>query len=254
MIISVGNELVFDKSQFCHATVRDLDIYTYLAGDRFYKITFPDNETARVAFSKLIRDLSLLPAHDEANPFDFVMIPYLKPFKLSKTVITQRQWYDVMLTAPWAGKRHVIEGNNYPAVYVSWDDAVEFCERLSTNGKIYRLPTEAEWEFACRGGSSTNFHFGDDESELGDYAWFYGNCKDEEYAHPVAKKLPNKYGLYDMHGNVWEWCQDFYDDSTYRVIRGGSWRSYGSSGRSGYRSYYYPDRTDYYTGFRVVAE
>ncbi|MFM7921494.1 MAG: formylglycine-generating enzyme family protein, partial [Planctomycetaceae bacterium] len=138
-----------------------------------------------------------------------------KPFYMGRTEVTQGQWKKVMGMEPWKGKEYVREGDDYPAVYVSWDDAVEFCKKLSAmEGKVYRLPTEAEWEYACRGGTKTAFSFGNDEAELGKYAWFDGNTWDinEKYAHRVAQKLPNPFGLYDMHGNVYEWCSDWYGD------------------------------------------
>ncbi|MEY3225512.1 MAG: hypothetical protein RLZZ536_131, partial [Planctomycetota bacterium] len=93
-----------------------------------------------------------------------------------------------------------------------------FCKKLSEKeGKTYRLPTEAEWEYACRGGTKTAFSFGDGEAKLSDYAWWgglfgTGNARNEQYAHRVAQKLPNPFGLHDMHGNVWEWCSDWYDN------------------------------------------
>jgi formylglycine-generating enzyme required for sulfatase activity len=94
---------------------------------------------------------------------------------MGRTEVTQGQWKKVMGTEPWKGKEYVQEGDDYPAVYVSWDDAVEFCKKLSAmEGKVYRLPTEAEWEYACRGGTKTAFSFGDDEAELSKYAWWGG--------------------------------------------------------------------------------
>ncbi|MFM7837874.1 MAG: formylglycine-generating enzyme family protein, partial [Planctomycetaceae bacterium] len=111
-----------------------------------------------------------------------------KPFHMGCTEVTQGQWKKVMGTEPWKGNAFVQEGDDYPAVYVSWDDAVEFCKKLSAmEGKVYRLPTEAEWEYACRGGTKTAFSFGDEEAELGKYAWFDGNAWDidEKYAHRV---------------------------------------------------------------------
>jgi len=112
-----------------------------------------------------------------------------------------------MGTKPWTGQKYVQEGDDYPAVYVNWHDAVAFCKKLSAReGKTYRLPTEAEWEYACRGGTNTAFGFGDDAAVLSDYAWWggilgSGNSGNEQYAHEVAQKLPNALGLYDMHGN-----------------------------------------------------
>ncbi|MFN5896040.1 MAG: formylglycine-generating enzyme family protein, partial [Planctomyces sp.] len=121
--------------------------------------------------------------------------------------VTQGQWKKVMGTKPWTGQKYVQEGDDYPAVYVNWHDAVAFCKMLSAHeGKTYRLPTEAEWEYACRGGTNTAFGFGDDAAVLSDYAWWggilgSGNSGNEQYAHEVAQKLPNALGLYDMHGN-----------------------------------------------------
>ncbi len=168
-----------------------------------------------------------------------------KPFYMGVTEVTQGQWFAVMKTKPWEGKVYVQEGEDYPAVYVSWDDAIEYCQKLrATEGKSYRLPTEAEWEYACRGGKSTSYSFGSDASELKDFAWFRENAYDigEKYAHTVGGKQPNPFGLYDMHGNVWEWCTDWKGDYSAaaatdpvgpstgadRVKRGGSWYDYSA--------------------------
>jgi formylglycine-generating enzyme required for sulfatase activity len=152
---------------------------------------------------------------------------------------------------------------------VSWEDAVEFCRRLSElpaekeAGHVYRLPTEAEWEYACRAGTTTNFGFGDDDSNLDDYAWFRENSA--EKTHPVGGKKPNAWGLYGMHGNVGEWCQDWKEDypedavtdptgpasGLYRVIRGGSYLKPAEYCRSASRSGYKPSSRNYHHGFRV---
>jgi formylglycine-generating enzyme required for sulfatase activity len=139
-----------------------------------------------------------------------------KSFYMQTTEVTQRQWKAVMGTEPWKGQeysKYVKEGANYPASYVSWDDAVAYCKKLSEKErKTYRLPTEAEWEYACRAGTETRWSFGDDENKLGDYAWYDKNAWDidEKYAHQVGLKKSNAFGLYDMHGNVFEWCHDYY--------------------------------------------
>jgi len=155
-----------------------------------------------------------------------------------------------------------------PVDSVSWDDAAAFCARLSEmDGATYRLPTEAEWEYACRAGSTTVYCFGDDPEPLVDYAWYSRNSGSRP--HEVGSKLPNAWGLYDMHGNVWEWCQDWYVDgyrsrapvdptgpasSTYRAVRGGSWFDYPTPLRSAGRGKDQPFNHVDDHGFRVVCE
>jgi len=140
-------------------------------------------------------------------------------FWLGKHELTQGQWESVMGTAPWSHLtmkqlRDKVRIDPYhPAVWVSWKDAQELLAALNTDAgwMVYRLPTEAEWEYACRAGTTTRWSFGDDESELGDYAWYRANASDAGlgYAQPVGMKLPNPWGLHDMHGNVSEWIQDW---------------------------------------------
>ncbi|MEO2029662.1 MAG: formylglycine-generating enzyme family protein [Fuerstiella sp.] len=162
------------------------------------------------------------------------------------------------------------KGAQNPVENVSWDDAVEFCRKLSelpaekSAGYVYRLPTEAEWEYACRAGTTTAYSFGDSKSELGEYAWYRKNSGDT--THPVGGKPPNAWGLYDMHGNVLEWCQDWYEyypsgsvtDPTgaasgpYRVYRGGSWISRSGYCRSADRYGRAPDYRFSSGGFRVL--
>ena len=195
-----------------------------------------------------------------------------KPFYMQTTEVTQGQWKEVMGTEPWKGEDNVKEGDNYPAVYVSWDDAVAYCKKLSEKeGKTYRLPTEAEWEYACRAGTKTTWSFGDYEASLGDYAWYYGNAFNigDKYAHQVGLKKPNAFGLYDMHGNVEEWCHDYFGRNYYkqspaqdpqgpasgssRVLRGGSWYYSTRDTRSADRGRLGADRNDD-VGFRLVRE
>jgi formylglycine-generating enzyme required for sulfatase activity len=166
-----------------------------------------------------------------------------KAFELGVHEVTQEQYEAVMGTNPGRYK-----GPQNPVEMVSWNDAVEFCRKLSAMpaekkaGYVYRLPTEAEWEYACRAGTTTKYSFGDSESELGDYAWYAKNSV--ATTHPVGGKKPNAWGLYDLHGNVWEWCQDWYGDypsgavtdptgaasSSSRVLRGGSFLNRSSRG------------------------
>ena len=180
-----------------------------------------------------------------------------KGYEIGATVVTQSQWCEVMGTEPWKGQNYVQEGDDYPAVYVSWDDAVAFCKKLSemagSRRNQYRLPTEQEWEYACRGGSSTDYHFGDDMAELGRYAWFDENTRSESYAHRVARKTPNQFGLYDMHGNVWEWCGNVYnEDPSCRVVRGGSWNDLSVDCSAWCRSCYAPGYRYNDIGFRLA--
>ncbi|MGA2265172.1 MAG: formylglycine-generating enzyme family protein [Phycisphaerae bacterium] len=130
-----------------------------------------------------------------------------KPFYMGVTEVTQEQYEQVMGKNPSHFK-----GAQNPVESVSWNDAAEFCRKLSKRtGQAVRLPTEAEWEYACRAGAGTRYCFGDAEAELGDYAWHHDNS--EGTTHPVGQKKPNVWGLYDMHGNVMEWCADWYSDS-----------------------------------------
>jgi formylglycine-generating enzyme required for sulfatase activity len=196
-----------------------------------------------------------------------------KRFYMQTTEVTQGQWTAVMGTEPWINKFYVKEGPNYAASYVSWDDAIAYCKKLSDKeSKTYRLPTEAEWEYACRAGTETAWSFGDDEKVLGDYAWYRENTIDigEKYAHQVGRKKPNPFGLYDMHGNVFEWCNDYYGAAYYqsslgedptgpaqgssRVLRGGSWPYNSPNSRSANRDTYDADYRYHYNGFRLVRE
>ena len=180
-----------------------------------------------------------------------------KNYSIGETTVTQKQWRGVMGTQPWRDMPSTREGDNYPAVYVNWYDAMDFCRAISKReGKTYRLPTEAEWEYACSGGTGTKFSFGDRDLELRNYAWYDGNTwrEGDRYAHKVSQKLPNKFGLYDMHGNVWEWCSDWYDNNkTSIVLRGGSWRDYLVVCHTLYRHEGLPSRKDDNVGFRLVS-
>ena len=170
-----------------------------------------------------------------------------KGFWLGKYEITQAQWEAVMGSNPSKYK-----GGNRPVGQVSWEEVQGFIGRLSqpAGSSVYRLPTEAEWEYACRAGTSTRWSFGDDESSLKEYAWYGGN-NSPDGTKEVGQKKPNPWGLYDMHGNVWEWCQDKWGSSyssgsqidplgpttgSARALRGGSFDLIALGVRSANRS------------------
>jgi formylglycine-generating enzyme required for sulfatase activity len=179
--------------------------------------------------------------------------------------VTQEQYENVMGTNP-----SVFRQLRNPVEQVSWEDAVEFCKRLSelteekAAGRVYRLPTEAEWEYACRAGSTTKYSFGDDEGQLRDYAWFDVNSSSK--THRVGQKQQNAWGLFDMHGNVWEWCADWYGEypkepltdpvgpakGLSRVDRGGSWNSGAAYCESSSRLRFNLANRPHYIGFRVA--
>jgi formylglycine-generating enzyme required for sulfatase activity len=121
--------------------------------------------------------------------------------------VTQKQWHEVMGGNPSNFKK----GDNYPVEMVSWEDCQKFVKKLSEReGQEYRLPTEAEWEYACRAGTTTTYYTGDDENALDRAGWYSKNSG--KVTHPVGQKEANKWGLYDMHGNVYQWCADWYGD------------------------------------------
>jgi len=181
-------------------------------------------------------------------------------FCMGRYPVTQEQWLAVMGSSPCVFKGHL-----NPAESVSWDDARAFLDTASANtNKAMRLPTEAEWEYACRAGTTTRFYAGESEADLAQAGWYAGNSEDR--THPVGQKHPNQFGLYDMLGNVWEWCSDWYGDrssedatdphgpesGTFRVFRGGCWCSHASSCRAAYRGLGNPVDGGYGMGFRVV--
>ena len=211
-----------------------------------------------------------------------VPVTISKPFLMSDTEVTQEQWTEVMGNSPWDGaveNAFAKKGPRFPAVGITWDEAVAFCKELTESereaGKIdsdvsYSLPTEAQWDYACRAGSRKAYSFGHDASQLGDFAWWGGdvgdgNASEERYAHEVAKKNPNKWMLFDLHGNVSEWCQDGSAEELRggtdpvapaigheRAVRGGSWEEGGFALRCASRSFGSSASSSFSRGLRVV--
>ena len=197
------------------------------------------------------------------NPEKQHRVNLTKGYWLGATEVTQGQWKAVMGNNP---SEFTSCGSNCPVEKVSWNDVQEFIKKL--NGKGYgsfALPTEAQWEYAARAGTTTAYSFGNYPSQLGDYAWYGDNSGKE--THAVASKKPNPWGLYDMHGNVWEWTADWYDrtspsgtttdptggnSGSTRVIRGGGWNATAQYLRSAFRYFGSPGYRNYYIGFRLL--
>jgi formylglycine-generating enzyme required for sulfatase activity len=184
-----------------------------------------------------------------------------KPYYMGKFTVTQEQYQAAIGASP-----SNFNGKDNPVETVSWEDAQEFCTKLAKQTKKpVRLPTEAEWEFACRAGTTTTHYSGDADADLTRVAWYDGSSKG--MTHPVGQKEPNVFGLYDMHGNVWQWCQDWLDsykeseaenpqgpvDGGKRLLRGGSWMNNSWYCRSSARAWIEPNTRWQFIGFRVVV-
>jgi formylglycine-generating enzyme required for sulfatase activity len=225
----------------------------------------------------------------EANRVDWedqVEVTLTNGFWLGRCEVTQSEWKHVMGTEPWkdvpvnrGNEKATNYGDDFAVAYINWESAMEFCSRLTEqeqkagrvpDGWEYALPTEAQWEYACRAQTDTTFSFGDDEPKLGEYGWFAGNAAlaGEKYPHEVGKKKPNPWGLHDMHGNVFEWCSDWWSfklpggrdpevaleaaDRAFHVFRGGSWTTPAKSCRSANRIANAPSARLDRVGFRVA--
>lgn len=217
-------------------------------------------------------DMGSNSGYDDERPVHRVT---LAGYWIGATEVTQAQWESVMGTDIRQQRDKVGsiwsiygEGSNYPMYYVSYDEAKEFCRRLSERtGRSYTLPTEAQWEYAARGGRDgvrDNYTYSGSNS-IGSVAWYDGNSGDS--TNPVGRKSPNQLGLYDMSGNLWEWCLDYYGSYSSssqtnptgpssggsRVLRGGSWYVNESCCRVSYRFDFNPSFRDFNYGFRVVC-
>lgn len=215
------------------------------------------------------------PSESDAPPHEVAVSAFL----MDQHLVTQEQYAKAMGSNPsrWKGDRNPVE-------QVRWSDAVRFCNKRSEMEGLrpcydlktwtcdfaadgYRLPTEAEWEYACRAGTTTAYFFGDQATKLGEFAWFEKNAGGRP--RPVGQKQPNPWGLYDMCGNVWQWCNDFYQVDYYRtapsqdprgpgegpnkVVRGGAWRFPADNCRSGYRYNESPGYADVCFGYDIYG-
>jgi formylglycine-generating enzyme required for sulfatase activity len=216
-----------------------------------------------------------------------VKVTLSQGYWIGKFPVTQAEWRRMMRTMPWSFTPPYRKDDRFPATYITWNDAMDFCRTLTeqerragrlSNAWAYTLPTEAQWEWACRAGTETRYCFGDDASKLGEYAWFYDNSYKVGHnrLHPVGVKKANRWGIYDMHGNVCEWCRDRYVEEllggrdpevkaepsgdTLRVSRGG-WivftavmceSGYRRGESPGYRNGDFGGRAGGNLGFRVA--
>ena len=247
----------------------EINVIPYVGTDRSFPGKAPDSAAS------MGMEFKLIPAGMFTGRIGNAQheITLSQPFKMGICEVTQDQYEQVMGVNP-----SLFKGADNPVANVSWYDAVEFCRKLSAlpaekvAGNIYRLPTEAEWEYACRAGTKTSYNFGSDISDLGKYAWYSENSTGT--THPVGSKQANAWGLHDMHGNAWEWIRDWQEGSKWRVhysgsgvtdptgpvsgvgrvVRGGSVFFQAEDCRSAYQSAEHPSRSYDDGGFRVVLD
>jgi len=276
-----------DPSAWCCLEYLQLPASPYLwvdksapaTGKRFYRATAMQAPSNMVFIPpgtfRMGSPTNEVDRYDNEGPQTAVTIS--RGFWMGKFEVTQGEYEAVMGSNPsYFQPPNATADTNRPAESVSWDDAVAYCAALTqreraagriTTNAVYRLPTEAEWEYACRAWTSTRFSYGDDlgYTNLTNYAWYSDNSGGT--THPVGQKLPNPWGLYDLHGNVWEWCQDWFDTypggialdpqgpatGSTRVVRGGNWLYWNGRARdcrSAYRDY--SGYGSGLIGFRVV--
>ncbi len=237
---------VFDNNKYTYLSSSE-DIEGFQPEDCDWKqLPILSEETPRKAkkvISEIISNMVAIPG---------------KNYKMGKYEVTQAQWKAVM-----GYNLSAFKNSNNPVVSISWDECQKFIRKLNAlpevraSGLTFRLPTEEEWEYACRAGSTGDYCKLADGTEiteetLGDVAWYDVNSEGKD--HPVGQKKPNAFGLYDMHGNVWEWCEDLFEaGGSFRVDRGGSWNSISGDCAAGSRDCDHPDFRYDYLGFRLAA-
>jgi formylglycine-generating enzyme required for sulfatase activity len=231
--------------------------------------------SARALSDAKVEHQAALPRYEAADSDEKPAheVTLTKPFYVGKFEVTQEQYQQVMDDNPSHFK-----GRDLPVEMVSWEDAQAFCKKASEVARstgsrgdpegrptVIRLPTDAEWEHSCRAGTKTTYCTGDTHGDRDRTAWYYENSNNT--THPVGEKTPNAWGVHDMHGNVWEWCQDLYDrykaeavvnpqgpaEGARRVLRGGSWGYAPGNCRSADRFGSHPDSRGDFVGFRVVV-
>jgi formylglycine-generating enzyme required for sulfatase activity len=234
--------------------------------ERIYKNSI-GMEFQYIAAGKFIMGSLVNPMDSYGSEVPIHEVEISKSFYFGKYEVTQSQWLQIMGNNPSYFRNC---GENCPVEQVTWNQAQEFLRRLNQkeNTNKYRLPTEAEWEYACRAGSRSTFGFGDDIQNLEEYGWYVKNSGGS--VRPVGQKRPNAWGLYDLNGNVWEWCSDWFDAEYYgkstpvnppgpdagyrRILRGGSWLNYPGYLRCATRYSYDPSQGFFTIGLRIARE
>lgn len=237
----------------------------------------------RVLTNSLGMPFVLVPAGAVTDAASGRTIEVTRPFWMARMEVTQAQWREVMKSQPWRRMPYVQEGDSHAASWLSWNLAETFCRTLTERERAagligpavaYTLPSEAQWEYACRAGTTSRYSFGDDDALLGDHAWWggawnpvtatytpgrgQGNATQESWPYPVGTREANPWGLHDMHGNVWEPCGDRFESvgseagPAARVLRGGSWPDPAWACESGFRGNTDPTKRVYNIGLRVV--
>ena len=278
-------EVAFASSP-CKVKISDKKLFFCAKGETSKNMTIPLSDTVSLDMIWIEPGTFIMGSpEDELGRSDDETqheVTLTQGYWLGKYEVTQAQYEAVMGTNPASGSGYGV-GANYPVYFVTWYNAMSFCEKLTASEKAagrlpegyeYTLPTEVQWEYACRAGTTTALNSGKNLTDdyecpnMSEVGWYWYNAGTyEDTSHPVGQKQPNAWGLYDMHGNVCEWCLDWYGENypteavidpkgpatgSYRVLRGGSWRYIADFCRSAYRYYIDPDSGCNHGGFRVA--